>query len=214
MAELFLSAAYDCIRCFGKPASFICRVYRQYCFWRHYQFHLVEPEWYSNDCHFLPIWARFKIQKFYRRRYGAWVMSSIEALNDNDYILAANVNANLGNGAGAVNYASARLDQTYNAGLEGIPTNSRNFNTRSWGTYVGGMEMTRWMTCAGLVMATWIVCRFCNKCQCFMTIYQTNGFHCQQEYTTATSDGIDGLFDHCKRIRFQHAKAKWWQQQR
>jgi hypothetical protein len=65
-------------------------------------------------------------------------VSSIEALNDNDYIVAATVTASLGNGAGAVNYASASLDQTYNAGHEIYIGKFTSFNTRSWGTYVGG----------------------------------------------------------------------------
>lgn len=121
-------------------------------------------------------------------------VSSIEALNDNDYILAANVNANLGNGAGAVNYASAGLDQTYNAGLEVYIGKFTNFNTRSWGTYVGGdgndqVDDMRRLSNGDVVF----VGSAASTNASMTTLSNEVASTANRNNTTATSDGIVGV---------------------
>jgi hypothetical protein len=64
-------------------------------------------------------------------------ISSIEALNDNDFIVASWVGASLGNGAGAVPYVSGP-DITHAGGYDVYLAKFSNFNNRVWGTYVGG----------------------------------------------------------------------------
>jgi hypothetical protein len=64
-------------------------------------------------------------------------ISSIEALNDNDFVAATWVGGALGNGAGAVAYASGP-DVTHAGSYDVYLAKFTNFNTRTWGTYVGG----------------------------------------------------------------------------
>ncbi len=64
-------------------------------------------------------------------------ISSVEALNDNDFVVASWVGGALGNGAGAVAYASGP-DITHAGSYDVYLAKFTNFNTRVWGTYVGG----------------------------------------------------------------------------
>ena len=62
---------------------------------------------------------------------------SIEALNDNDFIVASYVSGSLGNGAGGVPYANGP-DNSYAGNNDVYIAKFTNFNTRAWGTYIGG----------------------------------------------------------------------------
>ncbi|MBI1781005.1 MAG: hypothetical protein HYR66_06510, partial [Sphingobacteriales bacterium] len=63
---------------------------------------------------------------------------SIEALNDNDYVLASYVNNDLGNGAGSVSYVTNGPDNTFSGNNDIYIAKFTSLTTLSWGTYVGG----------------------------------------------------------------------------
>jgi hypothetical protein len=81
--------------------------------------------------------ASLKYRTFIGNGTIAGDISSIEALNDNDFVVATWVGGALGNGAGAVAYASGP-DITHAGSYDVYLAKFTNFNSRTWGTYVGG----------------------------------------------------------------------------